>query len=106
MTPSVSASNTMRRDTSLKREALNKPKLQFVYTRRGQTANSIYTRRGVLRTPVGKRFGNAHGYKIHINTKRTVGTDVLGGPSTVGLIVFHVFGPSRTPVPTVRLVFM
>ena len=43
-----------------------------------------------------------HGYKIHINTKRTVGTDVLGGPFTDGLIKFHVFGPSRTPVPTVQ----
>ena len=29
-----------------------------------------------------------------------VGTGVLDGPSTLSLIKFHVFGPSRTPVPT------
>ena len=40
--------DTGGRSRNPKGEALNKPKLQFVYTRRGQTANLICTRRGVL----------------------------------------------------------
>ena len=69
----------------------------------GERYTSPHTVGEGLAPPVKNGLAKLHGCNLYINTKRTVGTGVLDGPFTDGLIKFHVFGPSRTPVPTVYI---